>query len=725
MHARNGFVLLVSLALGCSAGSGIDGHRDGSLIGVEGGALDAGTVVTRPDAARPDAGPPPPGCDAVETCGNGLDDDCNGEVEDGCPCIPGEQARCFHGRPEVRGIGACTDGVMTCEDGLEFGLWGPCVGDVLPAAEACDAEGADESCDGAANEGCECSPGAPPASCGTEEGACTAGTQECLSDGTLGPCTGGTGPVGEVCNGVDDDCDGEIDEGVMRACGVDTGECSAGVERCNAGRFEGCTARTAMPEVCDGLDNDCDGTVDEDLTRACGSSVGACRPGMQTCSSGSWSLCTGETLPALETCNNADDDCDGAIDEGISRACGSSTGICRPGTQTCAAGSFGTCTGGVPAGTETCDGALDENCNGTVDEGCGCTSGARRSCGTDTGACAVGMQTCDSTGNWGVCTGSVGPTPEICNRIDDDCDGMTDEGGVCPTAPPTVTCPGAITADVLSTVSLAGSGSDPDGGTVTYQWSVTTRPTGSSSQPATATAASTNFYLDASGSYTLQLCVTDDEGERACCSTPITSRPPGQLHVEVSWSTVYGDVDGHLLNVTQSDPNGWFTVNDCYWGNRTPDWAPAGAATNPTLDIDDTDGYGPENTTIASMPASGTYTVGLHYYCSHSIGSGTIGMGDGPTQATVRVYCDGALIATYTNLDLTRTDDWLTVATVTYPGCVGRSVNRRTNGTSILPAAFTAPRHCEISCSSSADCPTGERCVRASGGGPPRNICWL
>ena len=561
MHARNGFVLLVSLALGCSAGSGIDGHRDGSLIGVEGGALDAGTVVTRPDAARPDAGPPPPGCDAVETCGNGLDDDCNGEVEDGCPCIPGEQARCFHGRPEVRGIGACTDGVMTCEDGLEFGLWGPCVGDVLPAAEACDAEGADESCDGAANEGCECSPGAPPASCGTEEGACTAGTQECLSDGTLGPCTGGTGPVGEVCNGVDDDCDGEIDEGVMRACGVDTGECSAGVERCNAGRFEGCTARTAMPEVCD--------------------------------------------------------------------------------------------------------------------------------------------------------------------RIDDDCDGMTDEGGVCPTAPPTVTCPGAITADVLSTVSLAGSGSDPDGGTVTYQWSVTTRPTGSSSQPATATAASTNFYLDASGSYTLQLCVTDDEGERACCSTPITSRPPGQLHVEVSWSTVYGDVDGHLLNVTQSDPNGWFTVNDCYWGNRTPDWAPAGAATNPTLDIDDTDGYGPENTTIASMPASGTYTVGLHYYCSHSIGSGTIGMGDGPTQATVRVYCDGALIATYTNLDLTRTDDWLTVATVTYPGCVGRSVNRRTNGTSILPAAFTAPRHCEISCSSSADCPTGERCVRASGGGPPRNICWL
>jgi hypothetical protein len=281
-----------------------------------------------------------------------------------------------------------------------------------------------------------------------------------------------------------------------------------------------------------------------------------------------------------------------------------------------------------------------------------------------------------------------------------------------------------MSANVLSTVSLAGSGSDPDGGTVTYAWSVTTRPTGSTSTPRSPASASTNFYLDASGGYVLRLCVTDDEGEMACCTTDITSVAPGDIHAELSWDTAYGDVDLHLLNRNQSDPNGWWTVDDCHWANRTPDWGPTGANGNPTLDIDDTDGYGPENATINMSPVAGTYTVGIHYYCSRSIGSGAAA-GDGPTTATVRVYCGGALIATYSDLDLEETDDWLTVAEVDYPSCVGRSRSRSTNGTSLLPASFTAPRHCEIPCTSSSDCPSGERCVTATGGGPRRQICWL
>jgi len=181
-----------------------------------------------------------------------------------------------------------------------------------------------------------------------------------------------------------------------------------------------------------------------------------------------------------------------------------------------------------------------------------------------------------------------------------------------------------------------------------------------------------------------------------------------------------------LLNVTRTADTGWWTTDDCFYANRTPDWGAAGAVANPTLDRDDTDGNGPENTTINMSPASGTYTVGVHYYCQHSLGSGAAA-GDGPTEGTVRVYCGGALIATYTGLSLDRTDRWLDVATVDYPSCVGRSFSRTLWGSGVLPptwAGALAP-HCEIPCTSDSSCPPAERCATVGGGGPPRNACIL
>ncbi|MFT5354708.1 MAG: hypothetical protein ACI9KE_001916, partial [Polyangiales bacterium] len=167
--------------------------------------------------------------------------------------------------------------------------------------------------------------------------------------------------------------------------------------------------------------------IDESVIRACGSVVGTCRAGMQVCVGGAWSTCSGETLPTIEKCNNLDDDCDGAIDDSIERSCGSNIGICRPGTQTCTAGEFAACTGGVSSGTEVCEGMRDEDCSGAVDEGCLClVDDPPRECGSSIGACSLGSQTCDASGTWGPCSGGVGPTPEVCNSVDDDCDGVID-----------------------------------------------------------------------------------------------------------------------------------------------------------------------------------------------------------------------------------------------------------------------------------------------------------
>ena len=76
----------------------------------------------------------------------------------------------------------------------------------------------------------------------------------------------GTISTGELCDGIDNDCDGEIDEDLTRDC---SNGCGTGVETCTAGTFGACSAPAGTPELCDGDDNDCVGTIDN----------GACEPG--------------------------------------------------------------------------------------------------------------------------------------------------------------------------------------------------------------------------------------------------------------------------------------------------------------------------------------------------------------------------------------------------------------------------------------------------------------
>jgi uncharacterized repeat protein (TIGR01451 family)/MYXO-CTERM domain-containing protein len=275
--------------------------------------------------------------------------------------------------------------------------------------------------------------------------ACSAGVGECASAGVNDSCLNNVAvcnavpkaPVAETCDNKDNDCNGVIDDGNPGgnvACNTGLqGVCSTGTTACVNGAIACNQNVQPSAEICDNLDNNCNGQVNEGNpggNQACNTGLqGVCNAGTTACVNGAIA-CNQNVQPSAEVCDNLDNNCNGQVNEGNpggNQACNTGLqGVCNAGTTACVNGAIA-CNQNVQPSAETCDN-LDNNCNGSSDEGFGKGS----ACSLGEGACAAnGVVVCLPNGSAGCNAQPGAPSPEVCgDAVDDDCDGVLDNG--CP-----------------------------------------------------------------------------------------------------------------------------------------------------------------------------------------------------------------------------------------------------------------------------------------------------
>ena len=449
----------------------------------------------------------------IENCHNDLDDDCDGEVNEGFDWdADGEMSQAIV-QPTVSGFMRscgldCDDqnpDVNTFAEELCDGLDNNCNCTVLdPSLQDSNSDGVscgctEAGCDDGVDEGINnntigiCIPsGETPESWSTVVTAdtpCSIGKLKCLNGGTS--CEGAQGPEQEVCEGVDNDCNGFTDEhesipSAGDACGSDVGVCQEGYLICDpVTKDMMCEGANfgSNTDFCDGLDNDCDGETDEEAGPVLCTN-GCPVAGYQYCIAGDYTVCDAP-LPgdeSLEPCNGLDDDCDGQIDEGQECQCDEdevgpyapdctidemiASGLtCGVGKKNCICDNgdcqYGPCyvacdpwVDGAPdeenvlrgqCPDEQCD-AWDHNCWGgpadVAPQVCPCTPDhpvpeiallSLAGNGCENGQCTAGSRTCEfdpQTQNYDwfpADCNAVGPQEEICDELDNDCDNLVDE----------------------------------------------------------------------------------------------------------------------------------------------------------------------------------------------------------------------------------------------------------------------------------------------------------
>ncbi|EKD41211.1 MAG: hypothetical protein ACD_73C00801G0001, partial [uncultured bacterium] len=347
---------------------------------------------------------------ATEIC-DGVDNNCNNQIDEGVKTTyyadydgdgygsPATTTACTKPVGYVDKGGDCNDSLASMHPGATE----ICNGNVNDDCDITNAEGSGDPLKGTACDG-------------SDADKCLKGTYACISG--VETCTNDVN-IPEVCNGVDDDCDGVTDNGLVNKTyyqdldGDGFGNTSVTLSKCAppAGYVEkggDCddTNKLISPsatEICDTKDNNCSGTVDEGVTKtyfvdndkdtygnplvkatACVPPAGYVTDNTD-CSDGIANIHPG----AAESCNGLDDDCDGTIDEGVAL-----TG------KVCIAGIWTWCGDGTKQSLEGCD---DGN---TVTE----------TCDTYGSSCTVCDSTCKSiTVNGPKCGDGVIQTPEACD----------------------------------------------------------------------------------------------------------------------------------------------------------------------------------------------------------------------------------------------------------------------------------------------------------------------
>ncbi|HEX2574544.1 MAG TPA: MopE-related protein [Polyangia bacterium] len=307
-----------------------------------------------------------------EVC-NGLDDDLNGLIDDNLTDV---------GRPCGPSVGECRPGTTVCTNGQLL-----CQGGVPPTSETCNNK--DDDCDGVVDAVTLACYGGPA---GTENvGVCHGGQQRCVT-GTLGACMGEVRPGTEVCNGLDDDCNGRVDDAPGTGgsccpsglCGV--GQCRPGSLQCAGSGIQCVGTVGPTQEICDGIDNDCNGQVDDlpGIGAPCSGPFNpdnGCSSGRLACGLQQQRVVCVQRTPREEVCDGEDNDCDGSIDESpevtqndprLGQACSDSNQQsprypCKLGTTLCRQGQV-VCEGEVVPTSEVCD-FQDNDCDGVVDDG--------------------------------------------------------------------------------------------------------------------------------------------------------------------------------------------------------------------------------------------------------------------------------------------------------------------------------------------------------------------
>ena len=227
----------------------------------------------------------------------------------------------------------------------------------------------------------------------------------------------------------------------------------------------------------------------------------------------------------------------------------------------------------------------------------------------------------------------------------------------------------SISTIPLETIQFDGAASfDPDGSVARYEWTIIQAPTNSTARlTPNDTVANPRLFLDLAGSYEVELRVYDNEDKASCQTARVSIQaiPDEDIHIQLVWDTPsdqdQSDEFGTDLDLHYLHPAGRWDLDpyDIFWRNPEADWGVVGDnSDDPSLDIDDTDGQGPENVNHDNPESGKTYSVGVYYYNDN---------GFGPSYATVRIYIRGQLQLELRDKFLEKEDIFWEVGTISWP----------------------------------------------------------